>query len=1232
MLPLALMAVVRLGSPAGAACSTSLNCSLNGDCVHGECVCDPAWSAAADCSALSFQAVDKAAGAAPGYYNGTEASWGGNVVKGDDGKYHLIHAQFANHCGIYSSPQDGGWTNNSFVARSESTTGKPEGPYRFVEEIVPPFAHNPEIHRDVSGTFVVFFIGGWNTTVGTCNVTASAGDDKHEADAELLRDQQRHPPHPPPCTAPNWKKTCGAAMPGPNGDLCGPCRAGLNCGCGISVATAKSLSGPWTVESLRITDQWLSDEVYCTHTNPTVQILPNGTYVMAFNAGMCQGKEMIGTAVSHGGWRGPWQLLGRNAVLRNAADDTPYTSEDPMLWVSHRGWHLMTHSYGKPRVSSYAYSEDGLAWTVSPSAPYNWTIHYTDGTSANLSKCERPKLFFSEPAAASGGTEGTGQAVPHRQPLFLINGARSLNPAPGGGRRTWTMIRPLTTAKATPMPPIDTGKPLAPSPFLPPLLRKNSGAVVASPSEWPARKQEVAELLQKYLLGTVPLERPALIASTTLNTTRLPRGALSSYLRLTFDTGGGSQQQNISFDVELLHPALKEGAKHPLFLTMYTHRPWALMGLARGYAAVVVPNCDGQDIAPAFQRAYAPRYSMALIMARAFVASLTLDYALTLPYINTEEVCMTGHSRNGKLSLVAAAFDDRITAVVGSSPGAPIATPFRFSSAMYFGQDAVTSPPPSVWFSWFTPKCREFIGRENEMPIDGHGVLGMIAPRAAAIATAWQDRESDLSFGNEMNLKESATVYELLGAERNLTLLYRPGDHHGYIDPGSYFDYFDQVFKRYQGLSGNHAAGVSPASDAFISPAGFDWNAWQRLTNATKDDAPSPEAKSTTPLTTRISWLLDTPVASPAESGSGRGGYSVPDAYCEEANPGQYVTLLMDHDRSKSDRRYVNLTAVPFSFGQYRTATAYYSKEAIEERWRAGGGKRSASGGGGPVAAPAAIWLHPYSYNRGFDTGGNNTDTFLVLAKAGYVVFAFDLAGMGMRANQGGQRYYRQVGGHGSLLGLHITDTLALLQAVLCFSPEGHSDPRCSQANRGFTWETAALDALPSIDSKQVIAGGFSLGGNIALHAAAIDRRIAAVFSIAGFTPLRTDTADRGTGGLKRLSHLHALAPKLGLFVGSERAVPYDYDDLLRAIAPRPTLLVTPTRDRDATLADVVACINSSRPAWKKKQQQEEQEQETEEGEGEGLLVHLTPNDYSRLSMNITDATVRWASSLFKAP
>ena len=90
---------------------------------------DQAWSSAPDCSSLSFLEVEKGAGKAGGYYNATEASWGGNIVKGPAGNYNLIHAQFANHCGIYSNP--GGWTNNSFLARSVSTTGLPEGPYRF---------------------------------------------------------------------------------------------------------------------------------------------------------------------------------------------------------------------------------------------------------------------------------------------------------------------------------------------------------------------------------------------------------------------------------------------------------------------------------------------------------------------------------------------------------------------------------------------------------------------------------------------------------------------------------------------------------------------------------------------------------------------------------------------------------------------------------------------------------------------------------------------------------------------------------------------------------------------------------------------------------------------------------------------------------------------------------------------------------------------------------------------
>ena len=62
-------------------------------------------------------------------------------------------------------------------------------------------------------------------------------------------------------------------MPGPQGDCCGGGPTHNN-GCGISIGSARSLSGPWTVTPLKIQNQWESDDVYCTHTNPSVQLLP----------------------------------------------------------------------------------------------------------------------------------------------------------------------------------------------------------------------------------------------------------------------------------------------------------------------------------------------------------------------------------------------------------------------------------------------------------------------------------------------------------------------------------------------------------------------------------------------------------------------------------------------------------------------------------------------------------------------------------------------------------------------------------------------------------------------------------------------------------------------------------------------------------------------------------------------------------------------------------------------
>ncbi len=65
----------------------------------------------------------------------------------------------------------------------------------------------------------------------------------------------------------------------------------------------------------------------------------------------------------------------------------------------------------------------------------------------------------------------------------------------------------------------------------------------------------------------------------------------------------------------------------------------------------------------------------------------------------------------------------------------------------------------------------------------------------------------------------------------------------------------------------------------------------------------------------------------------------------------------------------------------------------------------------------------------------------------------------------------------------------------------------------------AAIDALQKdtqVDPQRIYLFGYSMGGAVGLYTAALDARVKGVVSIAGFTPMRTDTADRGTGALQQ--------------------------------------------------------------------------------------------------------------------
>jgi hypothetical protein len=110
---------------------------------------------------------------------------------------------------------------------------------------------------------------------------------------------------------------------------------------------------------------------------------------------------------------------------------------------------------------------------------------------------------------------------------------------------------------------------------------------------------------------------------------------------------------------------------------------------------------------------------------------------------------------------------------------------------------------------------------------------------------------------------------------------------------------------------------------------------------------------------------------------------------------------------------------------------------------------------------------------------------------------------------------------------------------------------------------------------------------------------------------MRTDTVARGDGGVARYSFERGLIPKLGFFVGHESQIPYDYQDLLGMIAPRPVLVVQPQLDRDATPADVESAVTQSKSAY------------ALYGAADKLAID-EPWDYNRLPNKTLDNAVKW--------
>jgi pimeloyl-ACP methyl ester carboxylesterase len=238
---------------------------------------------------------------------------------------------------------------------------------------------------------------------------------------------------------------------------------------------------------------------------------------------------------------------------------------------------------------------------------------------------------------------------------------------------------------------------------------------------------------------------------------------------------------------------------------------------------------------------------------------------------------------------------------------------------------------------------------------------------------------------------------------------------------------------------------------------------------------------------------------------------------------------------------------------------------------------------------PVIVWLHPFSYHSGYNEGYGvqGTTVYHRLAAAGYAVIAYDQCGFGLRLLEGRGFYDRNP--LWSRLGRMVHDARAALDFV--------------SGGPG-----AAASPLPELDAERVALLGYSLGGLVALHTAALDDRVTAVAAFSAMSPFRDQSARLATGGTRRLWSDHALLPKLGLFAKQPAETPYDLGDLLRLIGSRRTLLVSPKRDRFADAAAirrVVAALREAHAAPGLTWQQPEDTNRFQRGQHQEFLAWL---------------------------
>ena len=120
------------------------------------------------------------------------------------------------------------------------------------------------------------------------------------------------------------------------------------------------------------------------------------------------------------------------------------------------------------------------------------------------------------------------------------------------------------------------------------------------------------------------------------------------------------------------------------------------------------------------------------------------------------------------------------------------------------------------------------------------------------------------------------------------------------------------------------------------------------------------------------------------------------------------------------------------------------------------------------------------------------------------------------------------------------------------------------------------LQSIPQVDKEQIGCIGHSLGGHNSLFVAAFDKRIKAVVTSCGFTSFHKYY----NGDLKGWSHKGYMPLIESVYKTDPSRMPFDFPEVLAAIAPRAIFINAPLNDSNFDVSGVKDCIDAVLPVY----------------------------------------------------